>query len=511
MFTSLEGLLPQPILTTPDLTAPDLDDSDAGDDVATDSDVPSTLDIPDLETIEEGLPAVDDDLLGDATAGDAIDDGAADGDSSVEIDESAGYDQHEAVTMDDLVAAATRLSNLMDPSSTYEPVDVVPADGEAADTLEEQLALVVARYSGDTAQYPNGRIPAAVLCPLSFSPGNILRCDAAERMEALSVAFEERFGRPISITDSYRSYEQQVAVKAEKPYLAGVPGTSNHGWGLAVDLGGNVQSGRSAEYVWLRLHGPDYGWDNPTWARSNGSKPEPWHFEFFGAGEMPDRFIVTDTGTEDPEQPATPPTTGEDTKPVTPSTPTVPPTTTTTPPTTTPPPGTPGPTDPATPTDPTTPTDPGTPTEPTDPTDPGTPTDPTDPTDPAEPTDPGTPRYPGTRRTRPTPRTPRTRPILPSPPTGTPTDPTDPSTPTDPADPTDPPSDQCETPDPSSSPEQPADPASSLVTSREPTSEAPIAFVPEALARTASSSPEGDTGDPDPVGQRPVDRPRLGP
>jgi hypothetical protein len=130
-----------------------------------------------------------------------------------------------------------------------------------------------------------------VLCPLDFAPGHLLRCDAAERLTALSVEFEDEFGHPIPITDSYRSYVQQVAVAGAKPHLAAVPGTSNHGWGLAVDLGAPISGGSSPEYVWLRVHGPDYGWDNPSWARLDGSKPEPWHFEFFAAGSVPNRAI----------------------------------------------------------------------------------------------------------------------------------------------------------------------------------------------------------------------------
>ncbi|WP_369824437.1 M15 family metallopeptidase, partial [Cellulosimicrobium sp. CUA-896] len=117
-----------------------------------------------------------------------------------------------------------------------------------------------------------------------------MRCDAAEQLEALAAEFQKEFGKRLAITDSYRTYESQVRLKAIKPYLAAVPGTSQHGWGLAIDVGGTVPSGTSAEYVWLRTHGPDYGWDNPTWARPGGIKPEPWHFEFFGAGPMPDRY-----------------------------------------------------------------------------------------------------------------------------------------------------------------------------------------------------------------------------
>ncbi|GAA2218817.1 hypothetical protein GCM10010413_06000 [Promicromonospora sukumoe] len=199
------------------------------------------------------------------------------------------------VTFDEVAVAAIRLANLLDPSSPTALIDALPSTGPS---LRQNLLETVAAYGGSTVGYANGRIPADVLCPLPFAPGHLLRCDAAERLTALSERFEEEFGYPIPLTDSYRSYAMQVAVKGTKPHLAAFPGTSNHGWGLAVDLGNPIAGGSSDEYVWLRLHAPDYGWDNPSWAQLGGAKPEPWHFEFFAAGSIPNRAIdPADVGT----------------------------------------------------------------------------------------------------------------------------------------------------------------------------------------------------------------------
>ena len=33
-------------------------------------------------------------------------------------------------------------------------------------------------------------------------------------------------------------------------------------------------------HEWLEANGPAYGWHNPQWAQADGSKPEPWHWEF---------------------------------------------------------------------------------------------------------------------------------------------------------------------------------------------------------------------------------------
>lgn len=218
--------------------------------------------------------------------------------------EAHAHDHDTLITYDDVVTAAQRLARLMDPGLWDALVDPVPADGGAAGDpgLRGSLESIVDAFGLSTAGFANGRIPADVLCPLEFAPGHLLRCDAAERLTALNALFVRQFGVNIPLTDSYRSYEQQLAVKAAKPYLAAVPGTSNHGWGIAVDFGSPIHTGISAEYAWLRVHGPDFGWDNPVWARLDGSKPEPWHFEFFAAGIIPDRAVdVTDVGTwEDP-------------------------------------------------------------------------------------------------------------------------------------------------------------------------------------------------------------------
>lgn len=128
--------------------------------------------------------------------------------------------------------------------------------------------------------FSNGQIPATALCPIWGAPGQLLRADAAAAFDRLSRAYARQFGRPICVTDSYRSFSQQVALYATKPNLAARPGTSNHGWGVAVDLCGGVESFGTVEHTWLFTHAPLYGWFHPSWAEPTGSRPEPWHWEF---------------------------------------------------------------------------------------------------------------------------------------------------------------------------------------------------------------------------------------
>ena len=129
--------------------------------------------------------------------------------------------------------------------------------------------------------YPNGLIPGSALCSAGIKD-NVLRCDAAAGFRQLAAAYARAFRKPICVTDSYRSYPQQVAVYRERPSLAAVPGSSNHGWGLATDLCGGLQSAGTPQDKWMHAHAGRFGWGHPAWAEPGGSRPEPWHWEFIG-------------------------------------------------------------------------------------------------------------------------------------------------------------------------------------------------------------------------------------
>jgi len=126
----------------------------------------------------------------------------------------------------------------------------------------------------------NGMIPTSELCSLDSAPGHLLRCDAARAYDALALAYRADFGTPPCITDSYRSFSAQVAAFANKPKLTAVPGTSNHGWGLAVDLCGGIETPGTVQHEWMQEHAGLFGWVHPAWAEPGGGRPEPWHWEF---------------------------------------------------------------------------------------------------------------------------------------------------------------------------------------------------------------------------------------
>ena len=153
----------------------------------------------------------------------------------------------------------------------------VRVDGRPVDPLPLLMpSTSMARWGG----FLNGMIPATALCALEAGSEQFLRCDAAVAFRLMDSSFSARFGRRLSVSDSYRSLSEQQALFTAKPNLAAVPGTSNHGWGLAVDLAGGVEHFGTEEHRWMVANAPQFGWRHPEWARQGGSRPEPWHFEF---------------------------------------------------------------------------------------------------------------------------------------------------------------------------------------------------------------------------------------
>ena len=108
----------------------------------------------------------------------------------------------------------------------------------------------------------------------------------AAKAYAEMVDAAEADGITWKVTDSYRDYDSQVAVAAKKGLynkggLAAVPGTSNHGWGSAVDLDLSPEA-----QEWLNTNAERFGFS--TIAR------EPWHWEHKAS------VSFAKTGKEDP-------------------------------------------------------------------------------------------------------------------------------------------------------------------------------------------------------------------
>lgn len=125
---------------------------------------------------------------------------------------------------------------------------------------------------GELQMYGNGRIPPQAL-ELIGQGGHRLWAPAAQAWQGL-VHAAAADGISITITDSYRSYEEQVDLVRRKGLyseggLGAVPGTSNHGWGLAVDA--DVGDARTLD--WMRVNAWRFGFVEAV-------PREPWHWEF---------------------------------------------------------------------------------------------------------------------------------------------------------------------------------------------------------------------------------------
>jgi hypothetical protein len=122
-------------------------------------------------------------------------------------------------------------------------------------------------------RHDNGRLPPSALRQVD----GILLAPEAAAAYARMLAAAERDGVILAVTGGYRTYDRQVSLKEQKGWLAATPGTSMHGWGLAVDFDLRV-----TDLDWLHEHAATYGWILPAWAQPGGSKPEPWHWEYVG-------------------------------------------------------------------------------------------------------------------------------------------------------------------------------------------------------------------------------------
>lgn len=179
----------------------------------------------------------------------------------------------QTVRIGDLIGAVGAEGNVTGPHLHFE----VHVNGTPVDPMPYVLGGSGPQGWGG---YTNGMIPASALCSPTAAPGHLLRCDAASAFDAMARAYAAALGQDLCITDSYRSYALQVQTFAKKPNLAAVPGTSNHGWGLAVDLCGGIESFTSPGHLWMKRNAPKFGFVHPEWASQTGSRPEPWHWEF---------------------------------------------------------------------------------------------------------------------------------------------------------------------------------------------------------------------------------------
>ena len=167
--------------------------------------------------------------------------------------------------------------------SLAQEVDGLAAEVQAEIDATRAAAEALAANVAEVEAQENGAIPVDLLCAPAFAPDSLLRCDAVAALEDLNVAFAEEFGEDLDVVSAYRDYATQVTTRYRRGGLAARPGTSNHGLGLAVDLGdfGRLGYFGAPFYEWMSENSEAYGWFHPEHMGPGGSGPrEPWHWEF---------------------------------------------------------------------------------------------------------------------------------------------------------------------------------------------------------------------------------------
>lgn len=176
----------------------------------------------------------------------------------------------------------------------------------------------------------NGRLPSSILFStpgLAGGPVVRLVAPAARAWRALTAAalHAGHTLKATSVADSYRSYDiqertfllrYQTDPLAGQPWknwngvrwfqkyntaVAAVPGTSNHGWGLAVDTGEERDADTGTESIdqatlnWLVAHELSFGF-------SHELQSEPWHVRYWAGDNIPAAVLAFEESDMTPQQ-----------------------------------------------------------------------------------------------------------------------------------------------------------------------------------------------------------------
>lgn len=162
---------------------------------------------------------------------------------------------------------------------------------------------MAATYGGVT--YANGSVPAGILAPLDDQPYAQLRADAADAWnrarravirEADVMLTVRGWNRTLAEQEKFFLERYRLQASGDGPYddvrwwngrryvrygtaAAAIPGTSNHGWGLAVDV---VDYGNVGQFDYPRRVRTfpilaRHGW---TDTEGRGTIQEPWHLVY---------------------------------------------------------------------------------------------------------------------------------------------------------------------------------------------------------------------------------------
>ena len=145
------------------------------------------------------------------------------------------------------------------------------------------MSRTSASFSG--VAYANGKIPSSLLGKLDGKHGSsmtlnaYLRKDAAASFNRARAEIKKAHGETLSVRGWYRTYAEQVKFYT-RPHSAAVavPGYSNHGLGLAIDVSnfGGVGQFNNARRKKMISILKKHGWTEDEGRRVN----EPWHLVY---------------------------------------------------------------------------------------------------------------------------------------------------------------------------------------------------------------------------------------
>ncbi len=150
------------------------------------------------------------------------------------------------------------------------------------------------------SSHSNGAIPVGDMKKVSHQCVSemslpYMQPNAADALEAFNNAFKQKYQQDMYFQSCYRDIAGQKYAKAKYGKSAADVGTSNHGWGLAADLGPNSNKLRGCDFTvvpgrptlsteeqqmcnWMIDNASSFGFK--TWT----VKTEMWHFKYVGGG-----------------------------------------------------------------------------------------------------------------------------------------------------------------------------------------------------------------------------------
>lgn len=165
-------------------------------------------------------------------------------------------------------------------------------DGKYAGTWVSSGVIAVGASSNGLLHVDDLTVMPAWTINVSYSPGvqRLMSKAAAVAYLAMNAQFRAPCGANLTITEAYRPLATQKSYYRRFRYpRAARPGSSNHGFGNALDLGKAGASGTRSPYsygrsydVWLTRNGARFGFDRPDYMDRRGSNPEFWHYNFTG-------------------------------------------------------------------------------------------------------------------------------------------------------------------------------------------------------------------------------------